>query len=246
MRAGDLGYECIMQDCPHRVVADKLETSSSPESNVNLVRAFNLTASAHGGISTTLTPTDNPIAFMDKFYWDPEKARPYPFVKTRGFRVGFESLAAHEQSWYDPVQIIVFEFDYTPLTEQVMRIDRMAKVLHTPLLATYSGNKSIHAQVFVKPFAKNSQDYTDGCFGLLAYLAEEMPNDFYYAEALSDVPIEKRSLFPDPAMFSGNSRYTRQPWGTNANGNRQSCKVIWPKETELLDIRPLIIPKGQL
>jgi len=246
MIAGDMGHECDMLDCPHRVIADKLATSSSPESQVNIVRALTLSATAQGGTSSTLVSAADPIAYLAAFYGDSEKVRPFPYIKTRPYRTDFDALTGDNQVWIALVQLIVLEWDDTPLDEQVERINRLAKLLHTPFLATYSGNKSIHAQIFVKPFAKNAQEYADGCFGLLAYLAEEMPNDFHYAEALSDVPLEKRSLYPDPAMFSGNSRYTRQPWGTNANGNRQSCRVIWPKETELLDIKTIIIPKVQL
>jgi len=143
-----------------------------------------------------------------------------------------------------PVQRIDFEWDDTSLEVQLKLMDKMASLIHTPSFAVFSGNKSYHYNMFFKHFANNAEEYEDHCFGLLAYFAEVLPDDFLYATNKNDVPKEKHHLLPDFSMWKGGSRWTRQAWGTNTKtGQRQRAKIYHNRHTELQDISNFCIKK---
>lgn len=168
------------------------------------------------------------------------------FTQVPYFIPGSENVRAESIAWYAKVMKIVIEFDYTKIEVQVDRAQKVANLIDTPMFAVMSGNKSVHLYIYFQPFAKNPSGYKDACFGLYAWLCEQLPSEFKYYDPDDVIPKEDRPFVPDFSMWQGSSRWTRQAQGYNKETNqKQFYKIYHNRSTPLQSITDFSISKGE-
>jgi hypothetical protein len=184
---------------------------------------------------------DDPLDIMkNHFGTGKNEMNAFPYVKILPFVERPTSLTGDQQRFDATTQQIVFEFDRGSLEFQKERILAVSKHVPSPMYYTYSGNKSLHCTTWFKHFANSAEEYKHACFKYYAWLCREFPGYFYYSEATKHDEGVNLELIPDISMFSGSSRYTRQPFGMNENGTLQKATILHGSSTPLIDLKDLI------